>query len=39
MQTVISKLRKNLIWGRILLIRPSLYEKINTTSIYVMFLV
>lgn len=36
MQTVISKLRKNLIWRRILLIRPYLHEKINI-SIYAMF--
>lgn len=36
MQTVISKLRKNIIWSEILLIRAYLSEKINTTSIFAM---
>lgn len=36
MQTVVSKLRKNIIWSGILLIRAYLPEKINITSIFAM---
>lgn len=39
LQTILSKLRQNLKWGGILLVKPYLYEKINIISIYVMFLV